>query len=307
MTADPAAPAMDITVSEPAPAKINLFLHVTGRRADGYHLLQSLVVFAGIGDTVTAERSAMLSLSLAGPFGDVLEVSEDNLVLRAALALQDRVHRRTGARPGAALLLTKRLPVASGIGGGSADAAATLRALARLWALDIPPTELEALALPLGADVPVCIGARARMMGGIGDRLDDIPALPPVWIVLANPMRGIETRSVFAARDAGAVTAPLALPARFASAAELADWLARETRNDLAPAARSILPDIARIEGALGALPGALHAGMSGSGATCFALFATRGAAAEGAQALRAAEPGWWIEAAALGTETQYG
>lgn len=291
---------MNGTLDEPAHAKINLFLHVTGRRADGYHLLQSLVVFAEIGDTVTAEPSTMLSLSLAGPFGDVLEVSEDNLVLRAALALQDTAYNRTGTRPGAALLLIKRLPVASGIGGGSADAAATLRALTRLWSLDLSPAETEALALPLGADVPVCIGSRARMMNGIGDRLDDIPALPPVWIVLVNPMRGIETRSVFAARDAEAISAPVAMPARFASAAELAGWLARETRNDLASAARSILPDIARIEDALGALPGALHAGMSGSGATCFALFASREAAAEGARALRTAEPGWWVEAAAL-------
>ena len=287
-------------VSEPARAKINLFLHVTGRRPDGYHTLRSLVVFADAADTVTAERSEMLSLSLAGPFGDLLDAGGDNLVLRAALALQDRAFARTGRRPGAALLLTKRLPVASGIGGGSADAAASLRALDRLWGLGTPDPEMEALALSLGADVPVCLGSRARMMGGIGDRLEDAPALPPFWLVLANPMRGLETRAVFGARAPTPPSPPVTIPDRFASAADLAGWLARETRNDLADAARSLMPEIGRIETALAALPGALHTGMSGSGATCFALFGDGKTAAEGARTLRASERGWWVEAAAV-------
>jgi len=283
-------------LSEAALAKINLFLHVTGRRPDGYHKLQSLVVFADIGDTVMAEPSAMLSLSLDGPFGDLLEISDDNLVLRAALALQGRA--RAGA--GAALRLTKRLPVASGIGGGSADAAATLRVLARLWALDLSAAALEDIALSLGADVPVCVGSRPRMMGGIGDELTPAPALPPVWLILANPMRGLETHSVFAARDAEQVSAPVTLPENFNSAADLAAWLRQESRNDLAPAARGILPEITRIEAALTGLPGALYAGMSGSGATCFALFASRNSAVAGAQTLRQAERDWWIEAAEM-------
>lgn len=291
MTAEPAG-----SISEPARAKINLFLHVTGRRADGYHLLHSLVVFADIGDTITAEPSPLLSLSLAGPFGDLLEVSGDNLVLRAAMALQDK----TGTRDGAALLLTKRLPVASGIGGGSADAAATLRALSRLWALSPDEKALEALALPLGADVPVCIASRARMMGGIGDVLEEAPVLPPAWMVLVNPMRGLETRSVFATRDPGATTPPAAPPPAFADAAALAAWLKHATRNDLAPAARSIMPDIARIEEALASLPGALHGGMSGSGATCYALFSTAREATEAARLLRIKERNWWVEAGAI-------
>ncbi len=298
MTAEPAGP-----VTEPARAKVNLFLHVTGRRADGYHMLQSLVVFAEVGDTVSAEPSRMLSLSLDGPFGDLLEVSEDNLVLRAALALQDRA-RPAWARPaqaqpdaGAALRLTKRLPVASGIGGGSADAAATLRALDRLWALETGEAALETLALALGADVPVCIGSRARVMSGIGDVLQDAPVLPPVWMVLVNPMRGLETRTVFGARDPATTSLPVALPETFATAQALADWLRAATRNDLSAAARTIMPEVARIEAALSGLPGALHAGMSGSGATCYALFATREAAAEGARTLRAAERDWWVEA----------
>ncbi len=295
--ADPVGP-----VREPAHAKINLFLHVTGRRADGYHMLQSLVVFADIGDTIAAEPSAMLSLSLDGPFGDLLEVSADNLVLRAALALQDVAQARMGHRPGAALLLTKRLPVASGIGGGSADAAATLRALSRLWSLDLPKAEMAALGLTLGADVPVCLASRARMMGGIGETLTDAPALPEVWMVLANPMRGLETRSVFAARDAGSTSPPVTPPPGFETAGALADWLRDATHNDLAAAARSIMPEISRIETALADLPGALYTGMSGSGATCFALFATRNQAVDGAKALRASERTWWVEAAAMHT-----
>jgi len=286
--------------SEPARAKINLFLHVTGRRADGYHTLQSLVAFADIGDTVTAEPSGMLSLSLDGPFGDLLEVSEDNLVLRAALALQDVAHARTGRRPGAALLLTKRLPLASGIGGGSADAAATLRVLSRLWDLPLSEDERIALALRLGADVPVCLDSRTRMMAGIGDRLTPAPALPPVWIVLANPGRGLETRGMFAARGEAAFTSPMTVPASFASPHDLTDWLARETRNDLEGVARNAMPEIGEMESALCALPGALHAGMSGSGATCFALFADNAAAVEGARTLRDAHGGWWVEAGAL-------
>lgn len=293
--ADPSGP-----VREPARAKVNLFLHVTGRRADGYHTLQSLAVFADIGDTVTAEPSALLSLSLDGPFGDLLEVSGDNLVLRAAMALQDAARARTGHRPGAALLLTKRLPVASGIGGGSADAAATLRALARLWTLTLEEGEMAALALRLGADVPVCLGARARMMAGIGERLTPAPALPPLWIVLANPGRGLETRGIFAARGQGAFTPPVTIPEGFAAPRDLAGWLARETRNDLEDAATAAMPGIGRVAGALRALPEALHVGMSGSGATCFALFADTAPAVRGARALRDEHPGWWVEAGAL-------
>ncbi len=291
---------MTAAIREAANAKINLFLHVTGRRPDGYHTLQSLVVFADVGDTVTAEPSGMLSLSLDGPFGDLLEVSEDNLVLRAALTLQDRAFARRGDRPGAALLLTKRLPVASGIGGGSADAAATLRALNRLWGLALPDDEMQALALSLGADVPVCLGSRACVMSGIGETLTDIPTLPPVWVVMANPLRGLETRGVFSVRDPKAVSLLVTLPEKFSSAAALADWLATETRNDLSVAARSILPEISNIENALRALPGALYTGMSGSGATCFALFTERSEALKGARTLRVNAPDWWVEAGAI-------
>ncbi len=295
MTADTHGP-----VSELARAKVNLTLHVTGRRSDGYHLLDSLVVFVEMGDTVTAEPSQMLSLSIDGPFGDVLETSADNLVLRAAMALQDVAKARMGIVPGAALLLTKRLPVASGIGGGSADAAATLHTLNRLWNLGLTDTDLEAVALPLGADVPVCIASRPRMLRGIGDQLDAAPALPPVWMLLVNPMRGLETRAVFAARDTSATTPAPIMPDDFTTPQALADWLREATTNDLAPAARSLMPEITQIESALAALPGALYAGMSGSGATCFALFADRNAALDAARIMRANHESWWIEPAPL-------
>src|SRR6266851_2033656 len=170
-------------ISVAAPAKLNLYLHVVGRRPDGYHELDSLVAFADIADTVTAEPADELTLAIDGPFAAALAGAADNLVLRAArlLAAQCRV------TAGAALRLTKRLPIASGVGGGSSDAAAALRALQSLWNVSLGRRELAALAARLGADVPVCVLGRPAWLGGIGDRLEVAPALPPVAVVLANP------------------------------------------------------------------------------------------------------------------------
>lgn len=278
--------------------KINLFLHVTGRRADGYHLLDSLVVFAETGDSVTAEPTSMLSLSIDGPFGDTLEVSENNLVLKAAMALERVAQQQGKPLPGAALLLTKRLPVASGIGGGSADAASTLTLLNDLWSLGLSSENLEQAGVAIGADVPVCIASTSRMMRGIGDVLSPAPAMPTFWLLLVNPMRGVETRAVFSARDPDAFSEAVAMPDAFATAADLAAWLSQETRNDLAEPARRLMPEIAEIEAALAALPGALMARMSGSGATCFAVFAAREEALAASRLLAADHPDWWIEPA---------
>jgi 4-diphosphocytidyl-2-C-methyl-D-erythritol kinase len=224
MATDRAAAELGL-VAEFAPAKVNLCLHVTGRRADGYHLLDSLVVFAGVGDRVTVLPGRGLTLRLSGPEAAALTVEPDNLVLRAAKAV--------GAQ-GVDLRLWKGLPVASGIGGGSADAAATLRALARLGAARLP----EAAVLALGADVPVCLAGRPVRMQGVGELLTPLPPLPPLWLVLANPRLPVATARVFAAlasRENGPVPALPAAALRSASA--LASWLARETRNDLsAPA-----------------------------------------------------------------------
>ncbi len=268
-----------------APAKVNLALHVTGRRGDGRHLLDSLVVFAGVGDRVEARPAAVLTLEIAGPqAAALLPVAPDNLVLRAA---------RLMALP-AALRLTKVLPVAAGIGGGSADAAAALRALAAMAGRALPGA---AEAMRLGADVPVCLAGRPMRMRGAGERLDPLPALPPAWLVLANPGVAVATGAVFAALAARENPGlPEALPA-LPDAAALAGAL-RGLRNDLAAAASAICPAVAEVEAALAAQPGCLMARMSGSGATCFGLFAAEGTARAAAAALTRARPGWWVAAA---------
>lgn len=281
--------------------KVNLFLHVTGRRPDGYHTLESLVVFAETGDRVHAEPSAMLSLSLNGPFAMALDGGGDNLVLRAALALQDWAQAQGQDAPGAALHLEKRLPLGSGIGGGSADAAATLLLLRQLWNLEIGDNALAALALSLGADVPVCLESRARMMRGIGEDLSDAPDLPGGWLVLVNPERMVSTPTAFARLDK-VRPAQVRMPEEFSGLAELADWLAKETRNDLEPGARELVPEIGDVLTAL-AQTAPLLARMSGSGATCFGLFAERDAALVAARTLREHHPTWWIEPAPLSIE----
>lgn len=264
-----------------APAKVNLCLHVTGRRADGYHLLDSLVVFADAGDTVAARPAESWSLTVDGPFAAGLS-GDDNLVLRAA---------RMTAGPAAALRLTKRLPVASGIGGGSADAAATFRALAAMDGRPVPPgTEA------LGADVPVCLAGRPTRMSGIGERLISVPDLPAAHLVLVNPGRPLSTPNVFTAltcTDNG----PLPALRVWRDTADLAAWLAT-TRNDLEAPARMLEPAVGAALSRIAATPGCLLARMSGSGATCFGLYASAPEARAAAAAL--AHPGWWVTDAAI-------
>lgn len=272
--------------TEFAPAKINLCLHVTGRRADGYHLLDSLVVFAGVGDQVSGTLADPPSLSVEGPKAEGLTGEGDNLVLRAARAMG------VSAR----IVLEKHLPVSSGIGGGSADAAATLRLLARLSGRALPEA---AAVLALGADVPVCLAGRPARMTGIGEGLAPLPPLPEVWLVLANPGVALSTPAIFRAL-ARADNAPLPrdLP-RLRSAADLAAFMMMQ-RNDLEPPALALEPVIGRVKAALSAQAGCLMARMSGSGATCFGLFADPLAAHAAARAIRAAEPGWWVADAPL-------
>ncbi|MDP4033214.1 MAG: 4-(cytidine 5'-diphospho)-2-C-methyl-D-erythritol kinase [Pseudorhodobacter sp.] len=272
--------------TEFAPAKINLTLHVTGQRGNGYHLLDSLVVFADVGDRVTVTPAAELSLKITGSMAAGLSVGDDNLVLRAA---------RSFGGGGAAIRLDKVLPIAAGIGGGSADAAATLRALATLWQRPLPDATT---VLALGADVPVCLAGRPVRMTGIGTGLAPI-ALPPAWLVLVNPGVAVPTAAAFAnlaRRDNAAM--PRALP-RLKGVAELAAFL-RTMRNDLEAPALQIAPAIARCKSSLSSMSGCLIARMSGSGATCFGLFADPLAAAAAAHTLRVAEPGWWVAAAKM-------
>lgn len=277
-------------ISAVAPAKVNLYLHVTGRRADGYHLLDSLAVFPALGDKLRAAPAEQLSLTVGGPFGAGLAAEADNLVLRAARALAALVPGRT---VGARLELDKQLPVASGIGGGSADAAATLRLLARLWGVQ---TDLAELGLTLGADVPVCLASAPARMAGIGEKLELAPVLPACGMVLINPGVAVTTPSVFRARM-GDFSRPAVLPAGWDDAAAMAADLAR-LHNDLQAPAITLCPVIAEVLSALGGSAGCLLARMSGSGATCFGLFADAAAAESAARAL--ARPGWWCWGGAI-------
>ena len=271
---------------EHAPAKVNLYLHVTGRRDDGYHLLDSLAVFGPAADTLTAELADELSLTVDGPFGEALSAEPDNLVLRAARALAPR---------GAALRLTKRLPVASGIGGGSADAAAALRLLNRIWGTGRDEAGLAALAAPLGADIPVCLASRPAIMQGIGELIRPAPRLPECGLLLVNPRVPLATPAVFRARQ-GDFTPPARLPAAWPDAAAMAADL-RRLSNDLEAPALSLCPAIAEVLAALRSLPGCLLARMSGSGATCFGVFASADQAAAAGLALPA---GWWVSGGGL-------
>jgi 4-diphosphocytidyl-2-C-methyl-D-erythritol kinase len=279
-------------LDEFAPAKVNLALHVVGRRLDGYHLLDSLVVFAGVGDTLSAVPADALTLEIDGPHAPALESEADNLVLRAARLLA----AEGGVLAAAHIRLHKRLPVASGIGGGSADAAAALRLLARLWRLEPLSEDLAALALRLGADVPACLASRPSRMRGIGECLDALGRLPNCGIVLANPGIALPTPSVFAARAPGFSPA-LALAPVWEDPVweDVGAFIAAlaEQRNDLEAPARSLAPAVGEVLSAIASSPGALLARMSGSGATCFGMYATPAEAAAAASTL--ARPGWWV------------
>ena len=287
-----------LPIIEFAPAKVNLTLHVTGQRADGYHLLDSLVAFCGIGDWVTATAAPELGLSICGPQSQVLAPHKDNLCLRAARAMAaNRLAAKRFAPDGgpadlgASLLLDKHLPLAAGIGGGSANAAATLRALSRLWNLPLPNANA---ILALGADVPVCLGAIPARMRGIGDQVKAVPGLPKMHIVLVNPGVEVPTPVVF---NALAVKEnppmPDTLPV-WPDVDAFATWLATQ-RNDLEGPARATAPMISTVLAAIAAQKGAVITRMSGSGATCFGLFATAAAAKYAADSIGAAQRQWWV------------
>lgn len=279
---------------EPARAKVNLFLHVVGKRADGYHLLDSLAVFPDIGDIVSAAPSDTLELHLTGRFGAALVAEPDNLVLRAARALQ----QLAGVSEGASLSLKKNLPVASGIGGGSADAAATLRALCRLWRIAPAGVALHAIATSLGADVPVCLDQRAARMQGVGEILSPAPDMPEAGMVLTNPGISVATPAVFRARSGGFRLAAV-LPPAWHDTAAMVSWL-RATHNDLEQPAIGLCPPIDTSLAVLRATEGCLLARMSGSGATCFGLFANPAAASAAAAAVTLAQPEWWVWGGAM-------
>jgi 4-diphosphocytidyl-2-C-methyl-D-erythritol kinase len=278
--------------SERARAKVNLYLHVTGRRADGYHLLDSLAVFADVADILEFEPAPELTLRVTGQFAPQLATEPDNLVLRAARSLAATV----GVNPHGALTLRKHIPVASGIGGGSADAAAALRLLCRAWGLQPGEATLDGIAGTLGADVPVCRRGVAMRMRGVGEQLSTAPALPACGILLVNPGVPLATVSVFRART-GSYSAEAALPDGWPDAGSLAASLAGLS-NDLQPAAISLVPAIAEVLSAISGTRGCLVSRMSGSGATCFGLFASAREAEAAAKAV--ARNDWWCWGGAL-------
>jgi 4-diphosphocytidyl-2-C-methyl-D-erythritol kinase len=280
-----AVPSGRATIKEAAPAKINLFLHVGIKRADGFHPLQSLAVFTDMGDALDFAPAAELSLAVAGPFAKGLDGEGDNLVLRAARALDGQ---------GARITLTKNLPVASGIGGGSSDAAAAMRGLRRLWNVPLDDAALCNFGAALGSDIPVCVNPAPAFMEGRGERLRAVQALPRIAMLLVNPGVAVPTRDVFAAlqsRSGAEMTLP---PGGFRDTADLLRFL-ETTRNDLEAPARSLQPVIGAVLERIAALPGALMARMSGSGATCFGIFADDGSCRRAAGLLKEAAPGWWI------------
>ena len=267
-------------MQETAYAKLNLALHVRERMADGYHRLETIFAFAEDGDRLTVDESDQLELEITGLFAAGLEADENNLVLRAARALRERFIVGKGAR----LTIQKNLPIAAGLGGGSADAAAALRLLVRWWRLDVDQAVLHEIAAALGADVPACLISRPARGEGRGDTLQPLTddALSGTPVLLVNPCIPLSTAAVFSAWD-GRDRGPLD------------DW--REGRNDLEPAAITLVPEIALV---LAALDGADIARMSGSGATCFALYASEADRDSAAESLSEAQPHWWTLATRL-------
>jgi len=281
---------MPALIRSVACAKINLYLHVLGRRPDGYHELDSLVAFASTHDLVELRAASGFSLHLKGPFGAVLagEPVETNLVTRATLALAAEL----GRAPDVCITLTKNLPLASGIGGGSSDAAAALRGLALLWGLSPADPRLYRIAAGLGADVPVCLYASTAFFGGAGAEIEPGPILPDVYGVLVNPLVATPTARVFAARRG-----PFSGSGRFhddpGDVAALIETLGQR-RNDLTEAAMRTTPAVVEALAALEATEGCLLARMSGSGATCFGLYASVEDAAIARVLISRVRPHWW-------------
>lgn len=277
-----------------APAKVNLTLHVTGQRDDGYHLLDSLVVFTDAGDIITATLSDSLTLTVTGPFSAGVPTDGTNLILRAAETLR----RIRGVTKGAAISVEKHLPNAAGLGGGSSDAAATLKLLAELW--DVTPLQASSPEVALlGADVPVCMQAPApTRMTGIGDLLAPVSKLPDCALVLVNPKVAVPTSNVFGGLASKHNTAMECIPDGL-DFAEFATWLAAQ-RNDLQPPAVQSAAAIQSALDRLNKIPTVAFAGMSGSGATCFGLTKNMADARHAARVIQVAEMGWWVTPAEI-------
>lgn len=275
-----------------APAKINLALHVTGRRADGYHLLDSIAVFADFGDRIEVEADARLQLSVSGPFASHAPGDRTDLAWRAAEAFFAHI----GREPRAGIRVEKEIPAGAGLGGGSADAAAVLRALNSFTGAEVPASDLHALGIALGADVPMCLAGCALRARGIGEEVAMLAGWPPLPLVLVWPGRPVSTAAIFRAL-AGRENAPLPPLPRLSTVSEAAAWL-RACRNDLESAACDAAPEINVVLTALRSTRGCLLARMSGSGSACFGLYDSPIEAAVAAARLASSNPQWWMRAA---------
>jgi 4-diphosphocytidyl-2-C-methyl-D-erythritol kinase len=292
-----------VLLADRAPAKVNLTLRVIARRPDGYHELESLVVFADVGDRLTIRPGEALALTVHGPRAEAAGENADNLVLKAARALAARVPDLILGR----FELDKRLPVAAGLGGGSSDAAAALRLLADVNGLAADDPRLYEAARATGADVPVCLDPRPRVMRGIGEKLSEPLAMPSLPAVLVNPGVAVPTKAVFAQWKPAAEHGdppPVEQAGALDDAEALMRFLASQT-NDLERPAIVVAPVISEVLSALRTLPGCRLARMSGSGATCIGLFASTIAAQEAAELLQRSSPQWWIVAGKLGSATR--
>ncbi|MEN9894709.1 MAG: hypothetical protein RIR97_561 [Pseudomonadota bacterium] len=285
-------------VIEIAPAKINLALHVTGQRSDGFHKLETIVTFADRGDHLTLEASDVDGFDLTGRFSPSLTSQmapgTDNLVLKARDLIRRDLAQRGIAAPPVRISLEKNLPIAAGLGGGSADAAAVLRGLARLWRADLSASGRMSLARSLGADVPMCLAGRPLLARGIGEEIDFLPHFPTLSLVLANPLQPVSTPAAFRLLTQKS-NAGLTLPDM---TLDRAQWLAQLAllRNDLEAPARQLVPEIALISDLLRDA-GANLVRMSGSGATCFGIFASDEVAEQAAEALSRLRPNWYFAA----------
>lgn len=292
----------DGTLVRCAPAKVNLFLHIVGRRADGYHELESLFAFTRGGDSIAVSASETVEFSLDGPFAGTLSSqgnSDNNLVVKAARLLKERYEVEQGAN----LSLTKNLPVAAGIGGGSADAAATLLALDEFWQLDLSSAELHEIALLLGADVPACLHAYPLFVSGIGDKVEPAEVPKSYGILLVNPGVPVSTPQVFGHyhETSNGYRPTLGKP-KNDNSSEILDWLKEETVNDLEAPALELCPQIAEVLQTLRNVGSPAMVRMSGSGATCFALYDTDDQARSAQIELALENPGWWCFADSLQT-----
>ncbi len=290
-----------------APAKINLYLHVTGRRDQGYHELDSLIAFADIGDTIMIEPSPDLKFFIGGPFGNALQGQDilstpqsSNLVIKALWL----ICREIGRTPEIRIGLDKILPIASGMGGGSADAAALVWGILDLWDIHLPHAQIESLLLSLGADVPVCYRAQSARIQGIGEIVSPLLDLAEMPVLLVNPGKPCLTKNIFK-RYQGPFRSPITIPSGLSHPDNLIKFLELQN-NDLEPYAQEEVPEIRNILNALRIMPGIQIARLSGSGATCFGLFSSEIQTKDAAITIAKENPDWWVKAGWLGRSARY-